>query len=105
MIRVLPAYAYLMMSSEAVDSELQGAFLRLWNPSHSSVNAYLSKEATDICYTRTLGEVELLLDAASKGGEAETNLAGTKFMPYSGLLIHRQPKWMLTIKGFSKQVN
>lgn len=101
---LLPAYAYLMMSSEAADSELQGAFLRLWNPGHSLVNAYLSKATTDICYTRTLGEVELLLEAASKGGEAETNLAGTKFMPYSGLLIHRQPKWMLTIKGFSKYI-
>jgi len=101
---LLPAYAYLMMSSETIDVELQGAFLRLWAPDHGSVNAYLAKTATDICYTRSLGEVELLLDAASKGGEAEANLTGTKFMPYSGLLVHRQPEWMLTIKGFSKYI-
>lgn len=101
---LIPAYAYLVMSSGELDTELQAAFLRLWKPEHSLVSAYLAKTAVDICYTRSLGEVELLLDAASKGGDAETNLAGTKFMPYSGLLVYRQPEWMFTIKGFSKYI-
>ena len=101
---LLPAYAYLLQSKDETDTELQQAFIRLWNPAHESIDSYLSKTATDITYTRSLGEMELLLSAVLKGGEAEPELVGSKYMPYSGLLIARQPEFMFTVKGCSKYV-
>jgi len=102
--QILPAVAYLGLSSETPDSELVGLFKRLWKPGENPMLSYIQKVRTDICFSSSLGEVELLLDFDAVGGNAEANPVGTLFMPYSGLLIARQPAWMVTAKGFSKYI-
>jgi len=101
---LLPAYSYLILTDETPDKELLGAFKRLWNPEHASLKNYLGRTATDICYTKSLGEVEMLLDAAYLNENSEDSPVGSKYMPYSGLLVYRQTDWMFTVKGFSKYI-
>ena len=98
--QLLPAFAYLINASE--DTELINAYKRLWQPENTLVSSYLGRARTDICLSNTLGEAELMIKAATRPGVAEENPSGIRFMPFSGLLIARSPKWMFTIKGFSK---
>lgn len=100
--QLIPAFAYLTVSRQ--DAELTSAFKRLWKPEHSSVKDYVSNAGTSICFTSTYGEIETILDAAMCEGEAEINPVGSKYMPYSGLLVVRQPEWVFTVKGFSKYI-
>lgn len=100
--QLIPAFAYLALSKN--DSEIITAFKRLWNPEEQIVANYISSAKTDICYSTTLGEVAAILDATSLDGKAETNPVGTNYMPYSGLLIIRQPDWVVTVKGFSSYI-
>lgn len=100
--QLIPAFAYLALSKN--DTEITAAFKRLWNPEKQVVKNYINSAKTDICYSTTLGEVAAILDAASLNGETESNPIGTKYMPYSGLLIIRQPDWVVTVKGFSSYI-
>jgi len=102
--QLLPAVAYLGLSTSTPDAELQAMFKRLWKPTESPMLAYIQKVRTDICFSSSLGEVELLLDFDATGGMAEQNPTGTLYMPYSGLMIARQPSWLVTAKGFSKYI-
>ncbi|WP_163319661.1 chondroitinase family polysaccharide lyase [Dysgonomonas sp. 520] len=102
--QLLPAFAYLGLSTPTPDSELQSAFKRLWKPTQEPMLSYIKKVQTDICMSNTLGEIELLLEFDALSGIAEENPSGTLFMPYSGLMIARQPAWMITAKGFSKYI-
>lgn len=100
--QLIPAFAYLALSKN--DAEVIAAVKRLWNPENEIVKDYISSAKTDICYCTTYGEIAAILDAEALNGEAEKNPTGTKYMPYSGLLIVRQPEWVFTIKGFSSYI-
>ncbi|BEG97910.1 chondroitinase family polysaccharide lyase [Bacteroides sedimenti] len=103
--QLLPAFAYLILSEDTPDTELLGAYKRLWNPDQALVNAYISKARTDICYSNSLGEMDALIEASNlNAAAAESNPVGTKFLPFSGLLVVRQNDWMVTVKGFSKYI-
>lgn len=102
--QLLPAFAYLGLSKDTPDAELVSAFKRLWKPNEEPIYSYMQRVRTDITFTSSLGEVEALLEFNAKNGSAEVNPTGTHFMPYSGLLIARQPEWLITAKGMSKYI-
>ncbi|MEG1586328.1 MAG: chondroitinase family polysaccharide lyase [Bacteroidales bacterium] len=100
--QLLPAFAYLIESSD--DQDLIKAYKRLWKPENTLVKSYINRARTDICFSNTLGEIEVMLQAADKPLEPEANPTGSCFMPFSGLMVIRQQEWMITVKGFSKYI-
>lgn len=103
--QLMPAFAYLILSDQNPDQELLAAFKRSWNPENELIDKYVSKAQTDICFSSTLGEVDALVEASKLTTVlAEDNPVGTKYMPYSGLLIARQKNWLVSIKGFSQYI-
>ena len=68
------------------------------------LKSLISRARTDIAYKNTPGEVEKMIELAETTITAAPNPVGTKFMPYSGLLVSRQPDWVLTAKGYSKYI-
>lgn len=102
--KLLPAYAYLALATETPDSELTQAFKNYWFPATEPLKSLISRVRSDITFKNTLGEVEKMLELSLSPLPAEKNPVGTKFMPYSGLLISRQPDWVLTAKGYSKYI-
>lgn len=103
--QLLPAFAYIILSDNQPDKELLAAYKRLWVPAHSLVDAYVAKAKTDICFSSTLGEADALIEASQlNDAVAESNPIGTKYFPFSGLLVARQNNWMVSVKGFSQYI-
>lgn len=102
--KLLPAFAYLALSSPQPDQELASAFMRLWEPNEEPLKSYILRVKSDITFKTSLGEIEKMIELASFNIGAEENPVGSKFLPYAGLYIARQQDWMLTIKGFSKYI-
>ena len=101
---ITPAFAYLALSKSTPDIDLLAAFGRLWKPTVSPLKDDIANAATSISLRTTLGETELCLQAISKNIQAEANPKTALYLPYSGLLIHRDLTRHLSIKGFSKYV-
>jgi chondroitin-sulfate-ABC endolyase/exolyase len=102
--QILPAFAYLALSRETPDQELTAFFKRMWKPTEEPLKSFIAKARTDIAFKSTPGEVEKMLELAETTIPAGASPVGTKFMPYSGLLISRQPDYVLTAKGYSKYI-
>ncbi|MDD2285242.1 MAG: chondroitinase family polysaccharide lyase [Paludibacter sp.] len=102
--KLLPAYAYLALASETPDVELTQAFKNYWYPTTEPLKSLISRVRSDITFKNAPGEVEKMLELSLSPLAAEKNPVGTKFMPYSGLLISRQSDWVLTTKGHSKYI-
>ncbi len=102
--KLLPAFAYLALSTETPDVELTQAFKNYWHPTQEPLKSLISRVRSDITFKNSPGEVEKMLELSLSPLEAERNPIGTKFMPYSGLLISRQSDWVLTAKGYSKYI-
>jgi chondroitin-sulfate-ABC endolyase/exolyase len=100
----LPAFAYLALSKKQPDTELLAAFGRLWKPNESPIKENLNSASTGICLRSTLGETEMCLQAAALNVVAEASPKTAFYLPYSGLMIHRDTKNYVAIKGFSKYV-
>lgn len=100
----LPAFAYLALSKKQPDIELLSAFGRLWKPGESPIKENLNSASTGICLRSTMGETEMCLRAASLLVQAEPSPKTAFYLPYAGLMIHRDPKNHVAIKGFSKYV-
>ncbi len=101
---VYPAFAYLALSTATPDSELLGAFERLWKPTVNPVLAHVSKATCDISFKTTLGEIELCLKAHALGAIAEQSPKSQIYFPYASLLINRSTQYHTSIKGFSKYI-
>jgi len=102
--KLLPAFAYLALATPTPDAELTATFKRLWKPTVEPMKSFVSRVRSDLAFKNSPGEVEKMVELAESTITAEKNPLGSKYMPYSGLLITRQPNWVITAKGFSKYI-
>ena len=59
---------------------------------------------SNLAYTSTVGEIELVTQLASSSIAKEKPVTGTLFMPYSGLLVAKDSLFHFNIKGFSRYI-
>ncbi len=103
--RILPAYAYMALSSDPIDSELAAAFMRLWKPSSKRLREGLFRRAaSNIEYYDTIGAIQIMQELAAKNIAAEKAPVGHWYKPYAGLTIHRRGNWMVSAKGWSQYI-
>jgi chondroitin-sulfate-ABC endolyase/exolyase len=100
----MPAFAYLALANKQPDNELLAAFSRLWKPNESPLKENFSTANTGICLRTTMGETELCLKAAAHAVPAEKAQITSLFLPYTGLLIHRNATNYVATKGYSKYI-
>lgn len=103
---LLPAFAYVALSTKKPDKELTGAFKRIFNAAENNpaVSNYIQNVNSNLAYTSTVGEIELMNKLASINIPEESIVTGTLFMPYSGLLVAKDEQFHFNIKGFSRYV-
>lgn len=103
---LLPAFAYLSLSSNEPDKELTAAFKRILtlNENQQAITDYISNVNSNLAYTSTVGEAELISRLASTPISPEASVTGTLFMPYSGILIAKDEQLHFNIKGFSRYI-
>jgi chondroitin-sulfate-ABC endolyase/exolyase len=100
----MPAFAYLALANKQPDNELLAAFSRLWKPDESPLKENFATANTGICLRTTMGETELCLKAAALAVPAEKAQIAGLFLPYTGLLIHRNTTNYVALKGYSKYI-
>ena len=103
---LLPAFAYVSLSYKEPDKELTAAFKRILESgsNRQAITNYVSNVNSNLAYTSTVGEIELLTQLASTSISKEEKVNGTLFMPYSGLLIAKDSLFHFNIKGFSRYI-
>lgn len=102
---VLPAFAYVAYSTPEPDTELLAAFKKIVaDDRNGAVNDYIENVNSNLAYTSTLGEVQLMEKALSSTVQAEASPVGTLFMPYSGLLVVKNKDYHFNTKGFSRYI-
>jgi hypothetical protein len=96
---------YLALGYDPVDAQLSGAFMRLWQPESSFLkDGLFSHVSVRIMYLDTPGAIQMMVDFADRGYEAEAAPSGHWTLPYGALSIHRREDWMVSMKGWSKYV-
>ena len=102
------AIAALALTQKGLkDDTLKGTFIRLVNIDTASVrNNLLSQSAANIYYTQSLGAAKDMVKALNLPISPRDSMEPTdvRYMPYSGLFIHRYKGWLTTIKGFSHYI-
>lgn len=103
---LLPAFAYVAFSYDTPDRELAAAFKRIINRPENAqaINDYLKDVNSNLAYTSTVGEAELMDKLARTEGAEEPALKGALFMPYSGLLVEKDERVHFNVKGFSRYI-
>ncbi len=101
---LVPAYAYAALSFKEADQELLGAMKRIVDNHPKEVNDYFARAESNLSYTSSMGEVEAVLEALAQAKQAEASPVGSKFMPYSGLLVVKNPAFHLNVKGTSRYI-
>lgn len=103
---LLPAFAYTALSFKEPDKELTAAFKRILESTENkqAIAEYISNVNSNLAYTSTVGEIELVTQLASSSIAKEKPVAGTLFMPYSGLLVAKDSLFHFNIKGFSHYI-
>lgn len=101
---LLPAFAYAAYAFPEPDAELLAALRRLAERYPEAVGRVMDQVDSDLSYTATVGEAELLARAVRSGVEAEKAPCGALFMPYSGLLVVKDARHHFNVKGFSRYV-
>ncbi len=103
---LLPAFAYIALSYPEPDRELTAAYKRIIaEPANQeAINAYINTVNSDLTYTGSIGEAELMAKLSAIPVSAEAPLTGALFMPYSGLMVIKSPDFHYNIKGFNKYV-
>lgn len=103
--KLLPAFAYLALSTPHPDAELTAAFKALWKPTEEPVKSFISRVTSDIAFKNTIGEVEKLVELAEKGTAISPFVpTGTKVLPYAGMFMSRKSNWTVSMKGYSKYI-
>lgn len=102
--QLLPAFAYVALSSDQPDTELIGALKLIYSNNQSEVKDYLKDVDANLTYTAGLGEVTCLLRALAAETPAEKTPQGSLFMPYSGLMVMKNGEHHFNMKGFSKYI-
>lgn len=101
---LLPAYAYAALSFDVPDADLLAALKRLTRNHPAQLSRVLDNVNSNLSYTSTVGEAELLAKAVMLPGAPEEAPTGTRFMPYSGLLVVKNPSFHFNVKGFSQYI-
>lgn len=95
---LLPAFAYTALSFKEPDKELTAAFKRILESTENqqAITEYISNVNSNLAYTSTVGEIELVIQLASSSIAKEKPVTGTLFMPYSGLLVAKDSLFIST---------
>lgn len=101
---LLPAFAYAAWAFGEPDEELLCASRRLMERHGDKVERVLDQVDSDLSYTATVGEAEFLSRVLHSPVSAEEAPSGELFMPYSGLLVVKSPRFHFNVKGFSKYI-
>jgi chondroitin-sulfate-ABC endolyase/exolyase len=107
MQELLPAYLYLGLSANKIDTALIATFKRLYQLDPQGLQDFwFSKPPiVSISLTKTLGASKCILQALNMNIVPNSEASTTTFMPYSGLFIGRKNGWLATVKGFSKYIS
>ena len=102
---ILPAYAYTAFASKTPDKELIAAFKKIVSDDRvNAVNDYIESVNSNLTYTSTIGETQLMEKAMASNIAAENSPEGSLFMPYSGLLVVKNKDYHFNTKGFSRYI-
>ncbi len=101
---LLPAFAYAAYAFKEPDADLLAAVKRLMLNRTSKVEKVLDDVNSNLSYTATIGESEMLAKAFVSLTQPEDAPCGSLFMPYSGLLVSKNPHYHFNVKGFSKYI-
>lgn len=103
---LLPAFAYVALSYETPDKDLVAAFKKVMNndDNKSKIMDYVRSVDSNLAYTATVGEIELMEKVASLDIYEEGSINGNLFMPYSGLMVMKDKDFHFNMKGFSRYI-
>ena len=103
---LLPAFAYVALSSSTPDQELIAAYKRIAEEAANqpAINTYITTVNSNLTYTGSIGEAELMAKLSTMDTTPEVSPTGALFMPYSGLMVLKNPDFHFNIKGFSKYI-
>lgn len=101
---ILPAFAYVALSSKTPDKELTAAFKRLLTYNQEVLTDYIKAVDSNLTYTASAGEVELMAKVSATNLSEEKPVEGNLFMPYSGILISKDSNFQFNMKGFSRYI-
>lgn len=103
---LLPAFAYVALSGEEPDRELTAAFKQIIenNDYRQAITDYVCNVNSTLAYTSSVGEIELLSKLESTSIPKEKAVTGSRFMPYSGLLVAKDSLFHFNVKGFSRYI-
>ncbi len=107
MQELLPAYVYLGLSADKMDTSLIATFKRLYQLDPQVLQDFWFNKPpiVSISLTKTLGASKCLLQALNLNIVPNVEPSTTTYMPYSGLFIGRRNGWLATVKGFSKYIS
>lgn len=103
---LLPAFAYVALSYSTPDRDLIAAFKKLTEnaANRQAIDSYISTVNSNLTYTSSIGEAELMARLSTTDIVSEKTPTGALFMPYSGLMVIKNPDFHFNMKGFSKYV-
>lgn len=103
---LLPAFAYAAFCSEEPDEELVAALKRIIADRRNTeaIEEYASTVKSSLAYTSSAGEMEMVCKAAALPVRAEGPVIGSRFYPYSGLLVSKTRDYQFNIKGMSSYI-
>ncbi len=104
LIKHVSAYGLMALAGNTVDNEMAAAFLRMYDVDHPLFKSkYLKKVQSAISWARPIGELDTLL-TLSESYSAEPDPSGHWVKPYAAMSVHRRNEWMVTVKGYSKNI-
>lgn len=101
---LLPAYVYAAYAYRTPDASLLAAAKRLVQNNRTAAEKVIDNVNSNMAYTATIGEAEFLSRALTSLIPAEEAPKGSLFLPYSGLLVVKNPQYHFNVKGFSKYI-
>jgi hypothetical protein len=102
-IYLVPFYAHLAAIESPYQEELQGAFLRYWDPSYEGFKSQLlSKVKASKGFYHNMGTIAVAVNQLNRGGEAEEAPNGHWYFNYAGMSVHRKKEWAVIWKGIGK---
>jgi hypothetical protein len=102
-IYLVPFYGLLASVDSPYQDELQGAFLRYWDPGYSGLkDELLTKVKATKGHYHPMGTIEIAINQLQKGGKAEKAPNGHWYFNYAGMSVHRQNEWAVLWKGIGK---
>ena len=101
---ILPAFGYLAYAYNEPDKELIAAAKSVMMNNAELVESYFEVSDSDLSYKKTMKEAEIVAQMANSTIEPESPVTGSRFMPYSGLLVAKSDQFHVNVKGFSQYI-